>query len=194
MNTLPFLRNFPKNILHWSLFTGFMVFGNSQPVLYPRAVETRSFGQFSKDSGSIWAFIAVPCILGFLLILNFMKNRGILFAASDENPTRTSCFESTACNTSSPNGASSDTTSVQTRYTQNNNGGQKKKVHHLNPEDLDMYPILPISEAINVKEGCIPDTPVELQKEYPELNSGEESSLTNCNFCLEKIKMTDEVR
>ncbi|PVV04556.1 hypothetical protein BB560_000943 [Smittium megazygosporum] len=192
MNTLPSLRNLPKNILHWSLFTGFMVFGNSQPVPYPR--ETSSFAQFSQDSGSTWVFIAVPSVFGALFILNFIKNKGILHTADEETPTRTPDFRSTACNTSSPNGASSDTNSVQTRYTQNNNDGQKKKVHHLNPEDLDMYPILPISEAIKVKEGYIPDIPIELQKEDLQLNSGEESDLTECTFCLEKIKMTDEVR
>ncbi|PVV01003.1 hypothetical protein BB560_004596, partial [Smittium megazygosporum] len=73
---------------------------------------TRSFAQFSQDSGS-----------RLLLILNFMKNKGILHTADEETPTRTPDFRST-----------------------------KKKAHHLNPEDLDMYPIIPISEAINVKE------------------------------------------
>ncbi|PVV00634.1 hypothetical protein BB560_004978, partial [Smittium megazygosporum] len=125
---------------------------------------------------------------------NFIKNKGILHTADEETPTRTPDFRSTVCNMLSPNRDSSYTTSVQTRYTQNNNGDQKKKAHHMNSEDLDMYPILPISEAINVKESYIPNISIELQKEYLQLNSGEESGLTECTFCLEKIKMTDEVR
>ncbi|PVV01322.1 hypothetical protein BB560_004260 [Smittium megazygosporum] len=94
----------------------------------------------------------------------------------------------------SSNGVPNSVNSVPTRYTRNNNRCQLKKVHRLNPDDLDMYPILPLYEAIKVKQSYIPDMPTELEKGILQSKPEGELNSIDCSFCFQKIKMTDEVR
>ncbi|PVV00916.1 hypothetical protein BB560_004684 [Smittium megazygosporum] len=73
---------------------------------------------------------------------------------------------------------------------------QLDKTAHLNANELNTYPILPLINTTELKEKHIPGTTLELENEASqhELEEASKPKLIDCSFCMEKIKPTDSVR
>ncbi|PVV00341.1 hypothetical protein BB560_005283, partial [Smittium megazygosporum] len=73
------------------------------------------------------------------------------------------------------------------------NGTEQVKGSSLSQTDLNIYPLIHLSEALKEKSKSSQETPSRSERANDEPKK-EDSKPTECSFCFEKIKMTDKVR
>ncbi|PVU86612.1 hypothetical protein BB560_006639 [Smittium megazygosporum] len=69
--------------------------------------------------------------------------------------------------------------------------GQQNQIHNLNPNGLNVYPILPLHEAIKAKEKHMSESSIESEKKHLQSELVYESKSVDCSICLKTINVND---
>ncbi|PVV04270.1 hypothetical protein BB560_001235 [Smittium megazygosporum] len=150
---------FRRDLLYFVLLFEYIAFAYSAPVLYLRDAELEGVPQNNPS-------IDVTVIL-FLLALNILRG----FISSNRRGQRSPIFINNTGNTDVRPAPTFLATSpmffsgfVNAMFPppipiiQSAMYPQPTKPKHLNSQELDAYPILQLSDALKVKDKCIPDT------------------------------------